>query len=176
MLYAASAGLTRRLMSAPFSRSITAISYWLCRSSQNCALLPKYRPSRTAVSAVMERRPLSMSVMRPDGTPRSSASRLALSLREPSSRFKSRPGCTAGAIFLPLVIVDDFHIECIAFAEFKANTPTAIYPHGPLLFPFTLQLVQSNAPQRAEVLKRFSDVQCQKQIRCGINVEATELI
>ena len=23
------------------------MSYWLCRSSQNCALLPKYSPSRT---------------------------------------------------------------------------------------------------------------------------------
>src|SRR5437016_11702791 len=45
----AQARLTRLLMSAPFSRSITAISYWLCKSSQNCALLPKYRPSRNAV-------------------------------------------------------------------------------------------------------------------------------
>jgi beta-phosphoglucomutase-like phosphatase (HAD superfamily) len=40
-LQAASAGLTRRAISAPFSRSTTPMSYWPCRSSQNCALLPK---------------------------------------------------------------------------------------------------------------------------------------
>ena len=39
--YAASAGLTRFAISPPFSRSTSAMSYWLCKSSQNCALLPK---------------------------------------------------------------------------------------------------------------------------------------
>jgi hypothetical protein len=38
---AASAGRTRLAISAPRSRSITAMSYWLCRSSQNCARFPK---------------------------------------------------------------------------------------------------------------------------------------
>ena len=38
---AASAGLTRFAISAPFSRSTTPMSYCPCRSSQNCALLPK---------------------------------------------------------------------------------------------------------------------------------------
>jgi hypothetical protein len=46
--------------------------------------------------------------VRPDGTPRSSAKRLALSLREPSSRFRSRPGCTAGAISYPFVLTRGF--------------------------------------------------------------------
>ena len=39
--HAASAGLTRLAISLPFSRSTTAMSYWLCRSSQNCGRLPK---------------------------------------------------------------------------------------------------------------------------------------
>jgi hypothetical protein len=39
--HAASAGLTRLIISAPFSRSTTPMSYWPCRSSQNCAPLPK---------------------------------------------------------------------------------------------------------------------------------------
>ena len=39
--YAASAGLTRFAISAPFSRSTTPMSYWPCKSSQNCAPLPK---------------------------------------------------------------------------------------------------------------------------------------
>ena len=38
---AASAGLTRRAISAPFSRSTTPMSYCPCKSSQNCGLLPK---------------------------------------------------------------------------------------------------------------------------------------
>ena len=74
----------------------------LCKSSQNWALLPKYRPRRPAVSAVMERRPFKMSVIRPDGTPMSSASRLALNEREVNSRFSRRPGCAAGGMVLIL--------------------------------------------------------------------------
>jgi hypothetical protein len=39
--HAASGGRTRFAISAPCSRSITAMSYWPCRSSQNCARFPK---------------------------------------------------------------------------------------------------------------------------------------
>jgi len=39
--HAAFAGLTRLFISAPFFRSTTPMSYWLCKLSQNCALLPK---------------------------------------------------------------------------------------------------------------------------------------
>jgi hypothetical protein len=39
-----------------------------------------------------------MSVIRPDGTPISSDSRFALSLRATISRFNKRPGCTTGAM------------------------------------------------------------------------------
>jgi hypothetical protein len=42
----------------------------ICTSSQNWAWFPKYRPSLTAASAVIDRRPFSMSVMRADGTVR----------------------------------------------------------------------------------------------------------
>jgi hypothetical protein len=40
-IHAASAGRTRFAISPPFSRSTTAMPYRLCKSSQNCALLPK---------------------------------------------------------------------------------------------------------------------------------------
>ncbi len=96
--HAASAGRTRLAISAPRSRSMTAMSYWLCRSSQNWARFPKYLPSLTAVSAVIDRRPFSMSVMRPDGTLRSSASRFALSSRAFNSRLKRLPGCVANGM------------------------------------------------------------------------------
>jgi hypothetical protein len=61
--------------------------------------LPKSRASRSAVSAEIERRPLRMSVLRPEGTPRSSARRLALSQGLSSSRRNNPPGCIAGAMF-----------------------------------------------------------------------------
>jgi len=51
--------------------------------------------------AVIPRRPFRMLVIQPQGTPRSSASRLALKPRAPSSRFSRRPGCTTGGI-LPI--------------------------------------------------------------------------
>ena len=38
----------------------------LCKSSQNCGWFPKYRPRRSGVSAVVERRPFGMSVIPPD--------------------------------------------------------------------------------------------------------------
>ena len=66
------------------------------------ALLPlddaDVRPSRTAVSTVIARRPLRISVIRPEGTPISRARRLAPSLRAVNSRFSKRPGCTIGAM------------------------------------------------------------------------------
>jgi len=48
------------------------------------------------------------------------------------------------------VIVDDLDIERVAFAELKANTPTVVDRHSPLLFPRALQFVQSNAPRWTE--------------------------
>jgi hypothetical protein len=60
------------------------------------------------------------------------------------------------------VIIDDFDIERIAFAKLKADTPAVIDRHGPLLFPFTFQVVQSNASQWTEFLKAFGYVQRQQ--------------
>jgi hypothetical protein len=51
---------------------------------------------------VMERRPFKVSVIRPDGTPMSSASRLALNEREVNSRFSTRPEWAAGGTVLIL--------------------------------------------------------------------------
>jgi hypothetical protein len=60
-------------------------------------VLPKWRPRRTAVSAVIDCLLFKMSVTRP-GTSMSSANRLALSARALNSRFNNQPGCTAGSM------------------------------------------------------------------------------
>jgi hypothetical protein len=65
-----------------------------------------------------------MSVMRPEGTPISSASRLALSLRATISRFNKRPGCTTGAMISTSVVIDNFNFVGIAFSEFETDTAT----------------------------------------------------
>jgi hypothetical protein len=48
--HAASAGRTRLAISVPFSRSTAAMSYWLCKSSQNCAI---FRIMRFAAQGVL---------------------------------------------------------------------------------------------------------------------------
>src|SRR4051794_28973042 len=83
-------------------------------------------------------------------------------------------GC--GSHVLSPVIIDDFDIARIPFAKFKADTPSVIDGRGPLLFPFALQLMQPNSPQRTEVLKTFGNIECQQQIRCGLEVEGAELV
>src|SRR5262245_54878723 len=95
-----------------------------------------------------------MSVMRPDGTPMSRDSRLALSLRAASSRFRIRPGCATGGIGLSFVIVDDLDVVSIAFFKLETNAPARIHGHCPLMSPTAFELVKPDAPQRAQVLKR----------------------
>jgi hypothetical protein len=113
------------------------MSYWLCRSNQNWALLPKYRPRRTAVSAVMERRPFKMSVIRPDGTPMSSASRLALNEREVNSRFSRRPGWAAGGMVL--IFYGQFRRRGRHRCETRnSHRSFTVMAHWPLRFPLSL--------------------------------------
>jgi hypothetical protein len=50
----------------------------------------------------------------------------------------------------------------IALSEFKANAPGTIDGHRPLPFSVTLQLVQSDPFERAEVMERLGDIQGQQ--------------
>src|SRR2546423_2808909 len=117
-----------------------------------------------------------MSVIRPDGTPRSSASRLALSARAASSRLRRRPGCATGGMVLSSVIIDDFDIEGIAFAEFETDAPTIVHSHRPLVLPLALELVQTDALEWAQVWQRLGDIQGEQQIDRSFEVKATKLI
>ena len=96
--YAARTSMASR---RPSFSSVTVRSYRVWRFIQNCADVPNRRPRRSAVSAVMPRLLLIMSVMRPEGTPSSRASLLALNLRATISRRNRRPGCTATGISIP---------------------------------------------------------------------------
>jgi hypothetical protein len=62
--------------------------------------------------------------MRPDGTPTSSDSRLALSLRAASSRFSRRPGCAIEALFILLAAHDIlFHMTIEDLEKAVADLP-----------------------------------------------------
>src|ERR1700722_7012102 len=99
-----------------------------------------------------------MSVILPEGTPRSRARRLALRLRASNSRLRRRPGWANAVILLTFVIVDNFHFVGITVMELKANSLTRIDAHCPLLLSITLQFVKSDPFQRTEIVERFSHV------------------
>src|ERR1700754_97949 len=102
--------------------------------------------------------------MRPDGTPMSSDSRLALSLRAASSRFRKRPGCATGGIGLSSVIVDDLDVASVAFFKLEKDAPARIHGHRPLMSAIAFELVKPDAPQRAQVLQRRRHIERQQQI------------
>jgi len=67
--------LTSRANRRPSRCSCLSRSSCVWRFSQNCADMRKYRPNRRAVSAVIARWPLTISLIRRGGTPMSRASR-----------------------------------------------------------------------------------------------------
>src|SRR4051794_15067264 len=99
--------------------------------------------------------------MRPDGTPMSSESRFAESWRAASSRFRRRPGCETGAMS-PSMIIDDFDVECVAFAEFETDAPAVVRRHGPLVPAVGPQLVEPNAFEWTEIVQRLGDIEYQQ--------------
>src|SRR5690348_7222057 len=124
----------------------------------------------------MARRPLRMSVIRPDGTLRSKAKRLALSLRAANSRFSKRPGCTTGAMCSTSVVIDNFDVVCVALAKLETDAPALVHGHRPLIFSTAFELVETNAPQRAQIAQRLRRVQRQQQIDGRLEVQPAKLV
>jgi Glycosyl transferase family 2 len=123
---------TRMAISAPCACSATLKSCWVCKFIQNWAELPKYLASLSAVSGEIDRLPLRISTMRPDGTPRSNARRLALSRRATSSSLNISPGCVLILAMSTLVIIYDFDVVCAIILKTKHQTPTAVNGNGPM--------------------------------------------
>ena len=69
-------GLTLSNMFAAVVRTAVLKSYSVCKFNQNCGCILKYTPRRIAVSAVMVRRPATISLIRLAGTSMSLAKRL----------------------------------------------------------------------------------------------------
>src|ERR1041384_424850 len=137
------------------SRS-TSRSYVDCRLSQNRSEVPKNRARRKAVSAVMDRTPRTISLIRRAGTLSPFARRYCESpsgLRNSLSNIS--PGWTGGirlslALF-SLVIVSDFDFICIAFCPFKANTPLVVDPNAVLACAVSAEFLQTITRRRAQI-------------------------
>ena len=79
-----------------------------------------------------------------------------------------------GIICFTLVVIDYFNIPSIAVLEPETDPPGAVYRHRPQSFSITGELVQSNGPQRAEVVQRSSCVEDSQQFQGFFLVDARE--
>jgi hypothetical protein len=70
------------------------------------------------------------------------------------------------------MVINDFDVVCVPVGEYKTDSPTPVRRHSPLARAITLQLVQSHALQRTEILQRFGDIQRQQKICREIEIEA----
>ncbi len=94
-------GLTSRAIRSPVRSSSVSKSYCACRLVQKRALVPKYRASLSAVSAVMALSPRTMSYMRGAGTPISCASLYEVIPKgSRNSSASISPGCIGSKTFL----------------------------------------------------------------------------
>src|SRR5207253_2386229 len=127
------------------------------RSSQSSGETPKNLPRRNAVSAVIARLPLTISLMRFGGTSRSRAS--ALMLRPSGFMNSSRrisPGGIGSRCLVPMsvsVIVDDFDIRCVGILPPKADAPLIVDADTVLAVPGSAQRLEPVAGRNHQVLE-----------------------
>ena len=79
------------------------------------------------------------------------------------------------AMLLSLVIIDDLDIVGVALTELKADAPSRVHGHGPLLFTRTLELVEAHALERAEISQCARYVEREEQVNGGIEIKAAKL-
>jgi hypothetical protein len=102
----------------------------------------------------MERRPFRMSVIRPDGTLRSSASRFALSARAFGSRFRRLPGCAGVGMLLSSMVVNDLNVVGVAVPERETEKQMrqrafTVVAYWPARSPLSCEAQHSHPPWRS---------------------------
>ena len=75
---------------------------------------------------------------------------------------------------LSLVVVNDLYVVGVALPEDKANTPTCVYRHRPLAFAVSLELVQPDALERADVIQSFGRIQDGQQFQRRVGIETAK--
>ena len=74
------------------------------------------------------------------------------------------------------MVVDAFYVIGVIFSEYETDPPTLVYGHGPLTPTVTLEPVQSQTPQWAQVARCSSDIQDQQHVDCSLDIETTESV
>ena len=135
-------------MSRPILRFIILKSNSDCRFSQNWASIPKYRSSLSAVSAVMPRLPLTISLILFGGTARSRDNWFMLNVHEFHEIFsqdftrRNRIKKMFAAHYCTSMIIDDLGVEGVAVMPFKAYSPLLVNADCILSFPVASESVK----------------------------------
>jgi hypothetical protein len=126
------------LIAGPDFRCASPISYWLCRFSQNWALVPKKCPSRKAVSPVIDRRPFNICVTRLVGTPSCRESSLRSCPSLSVLPLDARPGVSLSSFPLS-VVIHNFHVRRAVgvYRPIKTNPPLIVNPDAILPLPIS---------------------------------------
>ena len=116
----------------------------------------KYRPSRSAVSAVTPRRSRIISEIRVTGTRNAIAKAFDESPRGFMNSSRSiSPGCRAGmrapSSRTGLVVIDDLNFKGIAISPSEANPVLIVDPQAPFTIPVALKPFQSVSRRLVEV-------------------------
>jgi hypothetical protein len=74
------------------------------------------------------------------------------------------------------VVVGNLDVEGIALAEHETNAPPRIDGHSPLIAPVTLQFVQPDALEGAQIAECLGDVERGQQIDGGVEIETAKLV
>src|ERR1700722_1393607 len=77
----------------------------------------------------------------------------------------TRPASKSSRLMLmasSLVVVDDFHVPCRAFAPFEANPPLIVDADTLLSAPVTVQSFEAIARRQAQIVELFSGVDGEK--------------
>ena len=74
------------------------------------------------------------------------------------------------------MVIDDLDRVGMALAKFEADTPALVDRHRPLAAAVTLELVEADASQWAQIVKRFGDIHRQQKINGGFEIQAAKLV
>src|SRR6202008_2419727 len=126
------------------------------RPSQNPSETPKYRASRKSVSAVIDRLPSTISLIRRGGTPIARARPFCVRpIGSMNSSSRTSPGVGLG---ICLVVVDDFDTVGTSCCPDEADAPLPIDADAVLTCAVTFQGLQLVIRRYGEILQHLGIV------------------
>jgi hypothetical protein len=69
------------------------------------------------------------------------------------------------------MIIQNFDVMGVSVPEFETDAPPTVDRHRPLIAAVAFQLMEADTIQRAQVLERLGDVECQQKIDGSFKVQ-----